>query len=936
MSVEEAARTLALPLQDPYVGLAHFPEEYADFFFGRETEISLVIGNLRAARLTLLYAQSGVGKSSMLRAGVVARMREVADRDHATRGSPRLIPVVFSSWSERPVAALIGALEAAVRPYLSDGLSLPEDDLEAALEEASAALDATVLVILDQFEEYFLYPDEAPEEERIAVQLARCVNRSDLRTNFLISIREDAYAELGDLFRGKVKNVYGNFLHLDFLDRAGAREAVERPVERVNELQPDSEPHTVEPELVAEVLDQVGRDEADERIETTYLQLVMRRLWEEEDRAGSRVLRLETLQRLGGAQAIIGNHLDRAMEGNGGAGLSQEQRRVAAAVFRFLVTSGGTKIALTATDLADLSGFPLGEIGPVLRHLSSPRLHILRPVVFEEGESEPRYEIFHDALADPIRQWRARIEEDEREERRERERAEKEEAQRAAAEAERQAERERQRRRLAQALLALAVLALLVGATVFALANQRRADRREAEGESVRVAERISELTQVPSFGPALAAVAGVEAARLAPTDEARERALAQLQLSPALPTVMAGHTDGVQSVAFWPGLDKVVTGGDRTVRYWNEYGEEDAPSPLQAKGNVVAVAVSKPLGQGAQLIAAGLDSSGIQYWELDSAESRAAMSKTLPGGGGETKGIAFNPRFPGMLAAGGDNGTVVLWDLTRPGRDPRRFGTRRVGGEVEDLAFAPDGRSLFVAGSAGGFKLGISEAGFTSGPVAEAEEASAVAAGPEGSYAFGGKGGIELRRAGGTAAQLRLPGEVYGLAFADGGRVLVSGGSDWNVTTWDLQTLRPFGPARAANRAAVNDVAVSAGGAIAAAGADRLVKLWAPQPSRTLAGIVGGLDPREADRSLPKIYDLVLGAERPDRHPRRSRRDPDLGVAQAVANGFRAEARRPDSRPKSGRGLPRQHPGRRQGTILRRLADRLRLSRRALSSRRA
>lgn len=862
MTLTEAP-TRALPLEDPYVGLTHFTEEYADFFFGRETESSLVIGNLRAARLTLLYAESGVGKSSVLRAGVVARMHEVAARDVESHGSPRLVPVVFSSWSERPVVALAHAIGEAIRPYLGErGLpELPEDDLEAALEAASQALEATVLVILDQFEEYFLYPDEEPEPKRIAAQIARCVNRSDLRANFLISIREDSYAQLGDLFRGKVKNVYGNFLHLDFLDRAGAREAIERPIERVNELQPDAEPFSVEPALVEAVLDQVGRDEADERIETTYLQLVMRRLWEEEARAGSHVLRLATLERLGGAQAIIGSHLDRAMEGggDGGAGLSPEQRRIAAAAFRFLVTSGGTKIALTTADLADLTGFPLAEVQPVVRHLSSSRLHILRPVVFEEG-SEPRYEIFHDALAEPIREWRVRVEEEEREARAKRERAEKEEAQRAAAAAERQAQQERQRKRLALGLLALAVGALLVGATVFALVNKNLADEREADAQSVRVAERISELAQTPSFGPTAAALASVEAYRLSPTTEARERALAQLQLSPGLPTIMTGHTKGVESVAYWPGEGKLASGGDETVRLWKANGEE-LGVPLVAGGEVVEVAVGEENDAGTRVIVVGVDKGKTQLWRVTAEGDHGDEPfKRLPLA--TAKGIAFDSRAPGVLAVGGSDGRVALWslkDLNEP------LGTRQVAGRVEDLAFAADGKSLFVASSEGGYELGLAGARF-SGPLPRpiTKEVSAVAAAPNGSYAFGGKSGIELWDADderGGSVRLKLPGKVYGLAFAQEGKVLVSGGSDWNVTTWDVASKRQFGSPRAANRAVINDVSIGPDDHLAAAGADFLVKVWTMGPSPALARVVGALSPHEADHSLPKIYDLVVGA---------------------------------------------------------------------------
>lgn len=858
MTVAEPA-TRVLPVEDPYVGLAHFTEEYADFFFGREAESSLIIGNLRAARLTLLYAQSGVGKSSVLRAGVVARMREVADRDLESRGSPRLAPIVFSSWSERPVAGLVHAIAEAIRPYLGEASppELPEDDLEAALEAASEALGATLLVILDQFEEYFLYPDEEPDAKRIAAQLATCVNRPDLRANFLISIREDAYAELGDLFRGRVKNVYGNFLHLDFLGPAGAREAIERPIRRLNELQPDAESFAVEPALVEAVLEQVGHDEADDQIETTYLQLVMRRLWEEETEAGSRTLRLATLERLGGARAIIGSHLDRAMEGVGeaGEGLSAEQRRIAAAAFRFLVTSGGTKIALTAADLADLTGFSTAEIQPVLRHLSSPRLHILRPVVFDQTGSEPRYEIFHDALAEPIREWRIRAEEEERAARRQRERAEKEEAQRAAAAAERAADRERQRKRVAQALLALAVVALLAGAAVFAVGQSKRAEQRDRDSQSVQAAERISELAWAPSFGPTAAALASVEAYGLSQTDEARERTLAQLQLNPGLPEVIAGHTDGVESVAFWPGSDKLVSGGgDETVWIWNGRGEK--LSRLVADNGVEEVAVSGARADGSHLIAAGLVVGQIDLWEV----SRGGEVRKLPRSGPwllETSGVAFDPTDPTRLAVGGFEGAVSLLEIGKTG-DLQVRDTRMVPGSVEDLAFASDGGALFVASWRGGVRFGLTGRAFGRRTVISRRGQFATATAPDGSYAFGGQGGFSLWPAGEKSMRMNLPGRVNALAFAEGGSVVVSAGSDWNVTTWDVKSGRPFGPPRSTNRAPVNDVAVSSAGDIAAGGEDHLIKAWPLEPSRTLATTMGALSPDEVGFGVAKFFDLA------------------------------------------------------------------------------
>ena len=87
--VEALARTIAAGVEvrgvtavaavvSPYRGLAPFGESELDglLFFGRERETEVVTANLIASRLTVVYGPSGVGKSSLLRAGVARRVRE--------------------------------------------------------------------------------------------------------------------------------------------------------------------------------------------------------------------------------------------------------------------------------------------------------------------------------------------------------------------------------------------------------------------------------------------------------------------------------------------------------------------------------------------------------------------------------------------------------------------------------------------------------------------------------------------------------------------------------------------------------------------------------------------------------------------------------------------------------------------------------------------
>ena len=137
------------------------------------------------------------------------------------------------------------------------------------------------------------------------------------------------------------------------------------------------------------------------RVETAYLQLVMKRLWDEEITAGSQRLRLETLRRLGGADTIVRAHLDDVL-----AKLPAEQRDSAATAFRFLVTSSGRKIALSSDELREFSDGADDAMEPALEHLERER--ILRAMPSSEAGGVARREIYHDVLAPAIVDWRRR------------------------------------------------------------------------------------------------------------------------------------------------------------------------------------------------------------------------------------------------------------------------------------------------------------------------------------------------------------------------------------------------------------------------------------------------------------------------------------------------------------------------------------------------
>ena len=149
-ALASAART------SPYQGLRNYDEEDSEFFFGRDHERDVIIANLKASRLTILYGPSGVGKSSLLRAGVEATLLRAAVDSYSRVGTPEFVPVVFSSWQEDPLRGLAAAITSAVERVTGEPLE-PGASLADTIAAGGSAADATLLVILDQFEELSLY-----------------------------------------------------------------------------------------------------------------------------------------------------------------------------------------------------------------------------------------------------------------------------------------------------------------------------------------------------------------------------------------------------------------------------------------------------------------------------------------------------------------------------------------------------------------------------------------------------------------------------------------------------------------------------------------------------------------------------------------------------------------------------------------------------------
>ena len=380
----------------------------------------------------MLHGPSGVGKSSLLHAGVVHRLRSKA-------GAAGAGVLIIDDWSGDPCARLAAEVQA-----LADAAATAPDDAPVVAgatydvapeldENARAVVEAVqayranrrggLLLILDQFEEFLrLFPD--PSKTSFDEALSALVGDTNLGVRVLVAIREDRLADL-DRFADDIPQLLGNVLRLGPLSPKAALEAITGPIEdyagwagaaaggREVALQ-QGLAERVRDERVALSSGRPGDPEGaathngaggEPHVETTFLQLVMRRLWDEDVAApgDNTTIHIATLDRLGSVKGIVDTHVDTALEG-----LSDDEQSLTAEMLRYLVTPSGATACLTAQDLSVYTKSPRPRVEALAETLSKPPRRILRGVAAAPGGGGAGGYELPQVLANPALDWRMR------------------------------------------------------------------------------------------------------------------------------------------------------------------------------------------------------------------------------------------------------------------------------------------------------------------------------------------------------------------------------------------------------------------------------------------------------------------------------------------------------------------------------------------------
>ncbi len=159
---------------NPWPGLASYTEEQRHLFFGRAAETSEVVRLVGRETLTVLFGRSGLGKSSLLRAGVMPRLREQGF-------FPVTLRLDFGGHAAAdPVEQVKALTSAAARQAGIEVEGLPEGAADLTLWEWFHAAEfwgqrndpVTPILALDQFEEVFTLGRGLPSTDRFLEQLA--------------------------------------------------------------------------------------------------------------------------------------------------------------------------------------------------------------------------------------------------------------------------------------------------------------------------------------------------------------------------------------------------------------------------------------------------------------------------------------------------------------------------------------------------------------------------------------------------------------------------------------------------------------------------------------------------------------------------------------------------------------------------------------------
>nr|QNO51386.1 hypothetical protein KMJFBAND_00023 [Methanosarcinales archaeon ANME-1 ERB6] len=339
----------------PFKGLDFYGESDVELFKGREKDVRRVEEHIYTYPITLLAGSSGVGKTSLIHAGLFPKLK-------------------ISGWEcvyLRPFGDLSKMVKSIKRRY-----GMEAENLADAFRNLDEKMKKKILVVVDQFEEVLNWHAEMFEE----LVLDFCSIYGLRNPKLLIVLRSDALCDLNRKIFKEVMPSGIPTVELGGLSSESAKEVLSAGFKAGKmTLHP--------PEFIDEILNDLIEISPFDEIYPPYIQMVGEELCKHADEKRKLILR-DTYSELGRAREIVARYLFRKLEEFG------EDRENAITILKSLVSYAGGKAQKSVSEIKVETGIPKKELEELLKRLVNERM--IRKL------AGAVYEIIHDHFGELV------------------------------------------------------------------------------------------------------------------------------------------------------------------------------------------------------------------------------------------------------------------------------------------------------------------------------------------------------------------------------------------------------------------------------------------------------------------------------------------------------------------------------------------------------
>jgi D-alanyl-D-alanine carboxypeptidase len=382
---------------NPFVGLRPFESEESLLFFGRREQAIELLQRLHATRFLAVVGSSGCGKSSLVRAGLIPKLKAgflVEERDlwRIATMKPGDAPL------ENMAVALLEAIGVeASRANISGLIEAIHGEgaqaITARLQAALAADDANLLLLVDQFEELFRFAlrDEDAgkrnEAEEFVALLLELAAQRELPVFVVTTMRSDFIGDCDNFF-GLPEAMNRSQYLVPRLTRRQRQEAIEGPIRLFGA------------NITQRLLDRVLNDAGDKSDQLPVMQHALMRTWEDWQRTGGDAIDLAHYEHVGTITEALSKDAECAM-----AGLNDDEMKITERMFGALTDTDprGRRIRRPArlSEIEAITNATREQLLAIIERFRSNRRSFVN--LYEDKLSgDVTIDISHESL---IRQW---------------------------------------------------------------------------------------------------------------------------------------------------------------------------------------------------------------------------------------------------------------------------------------------------------------------------------------------------------------------------------------------------------------------------------------------------------------------------------------------------------------------------------------------------